>query len=80
MMSIKKYRVSIVVNFMVLEKICGNIFKPNQDKKYKCEVCGKGFINIQSFKDHMNTHTGEKPHLCKYCGAAFASKGTYRRL
>ena len=50
----------------------------NSEKNHKCKTCGKGFINIQSFKDHMNTHTGEKPHLCKHCGAAFASQGTCR--
>ena len=46
--------------------------------QYKCEFCGKGFLNNEKLKDHINIHTGEKPHLCKFCGAAFASYGTCR--
>ena len=29
-------------------------------------------------KDHVNTHTGAKPYLCKFCGQGFASFGNHR--
>ena len=51
---------------------------PDSEKKYKCEVCGKGFVETQRLQDHMNTHTGEKPYKCKYCTNRFASRGNQR--
>ena len=50
---------------------------PNDQKKYKCDVCGKGFIDNHSLSDHYNVHTGEKPYKCKFCSSCFASRGTY---
>ena len=50
---------------------------PNDQKKYKCEVCGKGFSGLQHLRDHKNLHTGEKPYKCKYCSSAFASRGNH---
>ena len=50
---------------------------PNDQKNYKCEVCGKGFITNQRLKEHNNIHTGEKPYKCKFCTSCFASKGTH---
>ena len=50
---------------------------PDDQKKYKCDICGKGFYQKMDFQDHKNTHTGEKPYKCKYCSASFASQGTH---
>jgi len=33
---------------------------PDELKKYKCDICSKGFPTNQHFKDHKNIHTGEK--------------------
>ena len=49
----------------------------NAEKRFKCEVCGKGFSENQHFRDHKNIHTGEKPYKCKYCSASFASRGNH---
>ena len=47
-----------------------------QEKKFRCEVCGKGFVNENKLQDHVNAHTGARPHLCKFCGRGFAADGT----
>ena len=50
---------------------------PDDQKKYRCDKCGKGFIDKWRLSDHINVHTGEKPHKCKFCSASFASMGTH---
>ena len=49
----------------------------NDEKKYKCDVCGKGFARKEHLPDHKNIHTGEKPYKCKFCSACFASRGNH---
>ena len=49
----------------------------NEDKKYKCDICSKGFVNITRLNEHKNIHTGEKPFKCKFCSSCFASQGTH---
>ena len=43
-------------------------------ERFKCNVCQKIFLRGTRLSDHMNTHTGEKPHKCEHCGQGFASK------
>ena len=31
----------------------------DDQKKYRCDTCGKGFINIQRLSEHLNVHTGD---------------------
>ena len=50
---------------------------PDNLKKYRCDACGKGFIDNHRLSDHVNVHTGEKPYKCKFCSSCFASKGTH---
>merc|ERR1712018_554688 len=49
---------------------------PNHLKPHICSVCHKGFSHLNRLKDHMNTHTGEKPYKCPQCPATFANLGT----
>ena len=51
------------------------IAKSKDPERYKCTYCGKIMKDNQVLKDHINTHTGERPHICKYCGKTFASMG-----
>ncbi|KAF5280816.1 hypothetical protein FQA39_LY17963 [Lamprigera yunnana] len=43
----------------------------DQFKKYKCELCGKGFAIFTHFQEHKYFHTGEKPFQCNECGQKF---------
>ena len=44
-------------------------------KPFQCHLCTRGFTTRQHLQDHVNVHTGAKPHECSYCGAKFASNG-----
>ena len=40
---------------------------------FKCTICpNKGFMSNNKFSDHMNYHTGNKPHKCNFCEKGFA--------
>lgn len=44
------------------------------DRKYKCKICSRGFTQPKRLEDHMNVHTGAKPHECQFCTARFSNK------
>jgi len=50
---------------------------PEDQKPYRCDICipVRGFITTQDLKEHQNTHTQERPHVCHLCSAAFRSTG-----
>ena len=51
----------------------------NKSFKFTCSECGRGFQKKNLFDDHMNRHTGEKPHQCPDCGTQFGSSQSYNQ-
>lgn len=58
-------------------KFCDNLFPDKSSchehtkvmhlKKYRCEICGKGFCHNPTLKRHIRRHVGDKPHACNQC-------------
>ncbi|KAM6958849.1 zinc finger and BTB domain-containing protein 9-like [Aplochiton taeniatus] len=48
-------------------------------KGHECPLCYKTFTQKSTLIDHMNLHSGERPHRCAYCNARFAHKPALRR-
>ena len=61
----------------VMKRHIESAHTPDDQKKCRCDICGKGFSNNQRLAEHLNIHTGEKPYECQYCSARFASRGTH---
>ena len=38
--------------------------------RHKCKICSKPLTRKQYLKEHMYTHTGEKPYSCPFSGCA----------
>lgn len=53
----------------------------NIEKKMKCTICGKLFMNNSKLKSHSLTHSNEKSYKCEYpdCNKAFARHSDLRR-
>ena len=53
---------------------------PEEGKKYKCKICGKGFILRDKLASHLIFHSDVKPYECKYnCGFAAKTKGNIQK-
>ncbi|KAF7669195.1 hypothetical protein LDENG_00228350 [Lucifuga dentata] len=50
----------------------------NSRRAYRCNWCNKGFKKSSHLKQHVRSHTGEKPYRCHLCGRAFVSAGVLK--
>ena len=45
--------------------------RPEEDGKFKCKVCQKGFSLQRLLNRHMKCHSDVKRYLCTFCGKGF---------
>ncbi|MEE6506426.1 hypothetical protein FKM82_007658 [Ascaphus truei] len=48
-------------------------------KPHTCHLCGKMFSTPALLRNHVNTHTGVRPHKCNDCDMAFVTCGELLR-
>ncbi|XP_032062826.1 zinc finger protein 131-like isoform X3 [Aythya fuligula] len=53
--------------------------KKGRKKLYECQVCNSVFSSWDQFKDHLVTHTGDKPNHCTLCDLWFMQGSELRR-
>ena len=55
----------------------GNNFSPStgsEANQWSCPHCGKLFYQNSNFKNHIRTHSDERPHVCDLCSIGFKER------
>ena len=47
--------------------------------QYACPICRKIMKQSHKMKNHIMTHTGERPFACVHCGKSFSQSGTLNK-
>ncbi|KAG7162473.1 glass-like 1, partial [Homarus americanus] len=48
-------------------------------KLHQCPYCSYSSPQIATLRNHIRTHTGERPYSCPYCSFHFSQKGALKR-
>ncbi|XP_076805446.1 uncharacterized protein LOC143449220 [Clavelina lepadiformis] len=60
-------------------KVDAQLFVKNNKKKHlSCKFCEKSFKYNTNFKDHIRTHTGERPYQCQVCHKSFSKNSSLK--
>ncbi|KAG8900255.1 Zinc finger and BTB domain-containing protein 8A [Tulasnella sp. 403] len=57
----------------------GPVKEPSKPTVFECPGCDLTFTRLSALKQHMLSHTGEKPHACDHCGRRFSLASNLRR-
>ncbi|XP_078037444.1 uncharacterized protein LOC144470319 isoform X6 [Augochlora pura] len=76
-----KYECEICKRRMVTQENLDQhiLLQHERRESFVCEECGKSFTENHRLKQHMMTHTGDRPYDCHICGKAFARRTAYRQ-
>ena len=48
-----------------------------EPEQHPCETCGRVFTAKITLRQHMITHTEDRPYICELCGKSFRSRDSY---
>ncbi|PAA47918.1 hypothetical protein BOX15_Mlig023108g3 [Macrostomum lignano] len=46
----------------------------SNERPFKCDICGRGFLEKGHLQVHRRIHSGERPYKCRHCDCSFAHK------
>uniref|UniRef100_A0A182RLV2 C2H2-type domain-containing protein n=1 Tax=Anopheles funestus TaxID=62324 RepID=A0A182RLV2_ANOFN len=68
-----------------LKQDCAAILKKShvngvhlRKRDFKCDICGKAFLEKNNLKGHMRIHNGDRKYACSLCSKTFLFAGTLR--
>ncbi|XP_060808052.1 zinc finger protein 543 [Amyelois transitella] len=50
----------------------------DKGRVHECGVCGRRYSNRTLLREHVHSHTGDRPYACSLCDKTFANKYTHQ--